>query len=203
MWLMRHKCVQLSALWILWRIAQVQEELISSWCLKHRRVKKRRQQVTGVILHTWERSWRNGCNRNWVKVSWMVVFRSNQRMSIKGTEQGNPIRSHWLQSCTVGFMMINSLGGRTLAGFRWKLSRKLREGLLRDFRRLRCCCWRTDRWAGRRGGAVWKHQESSHCRITGEMAATVEEEVDIHSSIRGRRPSCTRARVCDERDADS
>ena len=25
---------------------------------------KRRQQVTGVILHTWERSWRNGCNRN-------------------------------------------------------------------------------------------------------------------------------------------
>ena len=30
-WLMRHECVQLSALWTLWRIEKVQEEFISSW----------------------------------------------------------------------------------------------------------------------------------------------------------------------------
>ena len=30
------------------------------------------------------------------------------------TEQGNPMRSQCLQCCTVVFMMINSLGGRTL-----------------------------------------------------------------------------------------
>ena len=53
----------------------------------------------------------------------MAQFRSNQRMSIKGkmlnlTEQGNTIRSQWLHCCTVGFVTINSLGGRTLAGFR-------------------------------------------------------------------------------------
>ena len=29
----------------------------------------------------------------------------------------------------------------------------------------------------------WKHQDSSHGRITGEMVATVEEEVDIHLNI--------------------
>ena len=95
-WLMRHKCVQLSALRTLWRIGQVQEELIVSWYLKHRRAKTIRQLLTEVILHSWERSWRNGCNRNCMKVSYVIVFWSNQRMTIKGkvlelTEQGYPI----------------------------------------------------------------------------------------------------------------
>ena len=57
----------------------------------------------------------------------------------------NAIRSQWLQCCRDGFMMINSLGGRTLTGFRWKLSKKWIEGLHRDFRRLQSCCRRTDR----------------------------------------------------------
>ena len=138
----------------------------------------------------------------------MVVFRSNQRMSIKGTvleltEQWNTIRSQWLQGWAIGFMMINSLGGRTLAYFRWKLSRKWIEGLHHDFLRLQGCCWKTQHWAGRRGGAVWKHQDSSRGRTIEEMSTTVEEEVDIHSNIRGRRLSCTDARVYDERDVDS
>ena len=109
-------------------------------CETQKKVKTMRQYVTGVILHSWERSWRNGCNRNWMKVSLKVVFRSNQWMNINGkvqevTEQGNAIKSQWLQ-CRDGFMMINSPGGRTLASFRWKLSRKWREGLHHDFRRL-------------------------------------------------------------------
>ena len=33
------------------------------------------------------------------------------------TEQGNPVTIQWLQCCTVGFRMINSIGGRTLEGF--------------------------------------------------------------------------------------
>ena len=206
-WLMRHKCLQLSALWTLWRIAEVQGELIGSWYLKHRRVKTIWQLKTEVILHSWEKSWRNRCNRNWKKVSLMVVFWSNQRKSIKGkvlelTGKGNPIRSQWLQCRTVGFMMINSLEVRTLEGFRWKLRRKRRE-ILGVFRRLQNYCWRTDRWAGKRSGAVWKHQDSSHGGITGEMTATVKEELVIHSSIKGRRFSCTGARVFDERDVDS
>ena len=161
-----------------------------------------------VVLQSWEKSWRNGCNRNWVKVSLIIVFLSSQRMSIKGTvleltEQGNTIRSWWLQCCTVGFMRINSLGGRTLAGFRWKLSKKWREGLHHDFHRLQSCCWRIDCWAGTITGAFWGHQESSHCRITGEIVATAEEELLIHSSIRGRRFSCTGAQVYEESDVDS
>ena len=152
MWLMRLKCVQLSALWTLWRIGQIQEELIGSWHLKHRRFKTIRQQVTEVISQSWEKNWRNGVKRNWTKVGLLTVFRSNQRMNIKGkvlefTKQGNLIRSQWLQCCTVRFILINSLGGRTLAGFRWNLSKKWRKGLLCVFRRLQSCCCRTDRWA--------------------------------------------------------
>ena len=83
------------------------------------------------------------------EVSLIVVFRSNQRMSIKQkvlelTERGNPIRSQWLKCCTVGFMMINSLGVRNLDCFRWMLSRKWREELYRVFRTLQGFCWRTD-----------------------------------------------------------
>ena len=62
--------------------------------------------------------------------------------------------------------------------------------------------WRTDRWAGKRSGAVRKHQDSFLGRITGEMTATVEEELVVHSSIKGRRFSCTGARVYDERDVE-
>ena len=47
--------------------------------------------------------------------------------------------------------------------------------------------------SGKRGGAVWKHQESSYGSITREMVATVEEKVEIHSNIRGRSLSCTGA----------
>ena len=76
------------------RIGQLQEELIGSY-LRHRRVKTIRPQVTDIVLRIWERSWRNGCNLNWRKVSLMTVFRSNQRNTItkKVTEQGNSIRS--------------------------------------------------------------------------------------------------------------
>ena len=69
----------------------------------------------------------------------------HQGQVLELTEQGNPMRGQGLQCCTVGFMMINSLGGRTLAGFRLKLSRKWREVLHRDFRRFQSCCQRTDR----------------------------------------------------------
>ena len=74
---------------------------------------------------------------------------SSQQMSIKWkmlefTEQGKPMRCQSLQCCRYGFMMINSLGGRTRAGFRWKLSGKWREGLHHDIRRLQSCCWKTD-----------------------------------------------------------
>ena len=68
----------------------------------------------GKELEKWVQSQLN-------EVSLVVVFRSNQRMSIKWkvlefTEQRNAIRSQWLQCRTVWFMMINSLGGRTLEG---------------------------------------------------------------------------------------
>ena len=93
---MRHKCVQLSALWTLWRTGQVQEELTGNWYHKNRKVKTKRQLFPQVIL------W-NVCHRNWMKVSLMVVFRSNQLLRIKGkvlelTEQRNQIRSTVLHS---------------------------------------------------------------------------------------------------------
>ena len=52
----KKRCVQLSALRTIWRIGKVQEILIGSWYVKHRRFKTIRQQVTAVILHSWERS---------------------------------------------------------------------------------------------------------------------------------------------------
>ena len=49
----------------------------------------------------------------------------------------------------------------------------------------------------------WKHEDNNHGSIIGKMAARVEEEVDIHSSIRERRFSSTGARVDNERDVDT
>ena len=40
---------------------------------------------------------------------------------------------------------------------------------------------RKERWSR------WKHQDSSHGSMTGEMVATVEEELVIHSNIRGKK----------------
>ena len=59
--LMRHNCAQLRALLTTWRNCEVQEELIGSWYLKSRKVKKLMRQANRVHSHSWERSCKNGC----------------------------------------------------------------------------------------------------------------------------------------------